>query len=132
MKRTLALALAFAFLLTAASAFAGGTLKGIWRIDTIEMYHHGKGYETRKGHDAYLEIKDQEGSLFYGVKHWKYKGKTFSEDFSGAVTHDGRLLIQEHGDGFAEGSLLPNGTMVVYYLEGGDNPKVHMATYKKQ
>ncbi|GAB7021939.1 hypothetical protein [Salidesulfovibrio brasiliensis] len=132
MKRIIAFLLVVSFMLAAAPAVADGMLKGIWRIETIEMYVKGKGYETRKGHDAYIEIKDQEGSLFYGVKHWTYKGEKHSEEFSGAVTHDGRLLIQEYHDGQAQGNLLPDGTMVLYYMEAGDMPRVHMTTYKKQ
>lgn len=132
MKRIIALLLVMTFMLAAAPSFADGMLKGIWRAETMEMYRQGKGYKTIKGFDSYLEIKDQEGSLFYGVKHWNSNGEKHSEAFSGAVTHDGRLLVQEHHDGQAQGNLLPDGTMVLYYMEAGDMPRVHMTTYKKQ
>lgn len=132
MKKIVVLSLVLSLVLMAGSALADGMLKGIWRAEQIEMYVHGKGYQIKKSPKVYLEIKLQEGALFYGEKHWEVNGKKYSEEFSGAVTHDNRLLIQEHNDGQAQGNLLPDGTMILYYMESGDTPRVHSTTYRKQ
>lgn len=132
MKKTVVVLFVALLVLAASTAFADGMLKGIWRAESMEMYVKGQGYKTIRPKDSYLEIKLQEGSLFYGVKHWIRDGRKFSEEFSGAVTTDDRILLQEHEDGQAQGSLLPDGEMVLYYMERGDTPRVHMTRYRKQ
>jgi hypothetical protein len=117
---------------TATSAFAAESIVGTWDVQQIEMYLDGKKVENPKAVDGYIEITSQDGPLFSGTKHWIRGGKKYSEALSGSITDDNEIIIQEHVDGEAEGSLLPGDMMVLFYTEGPPKPRVHKTILKRR
>lgn len=131
MKKTIAL-LVLTVVFAATSAFATESIVGTWEVQQIEMYLNGKKVENPKAVDGYIEITSQDGPLFAGTKHWTRGGKNYSEALSGSITDNNEIIIQEHVDGEAQGSLLPDDMMVLFYTEGPPTPRVHKTILKRR
>ncbi|BCS89224.1 hypothetical protein [Pseudodesulfovibrio sediminis] len=127
MKRTLFSLLTCAFLLIAASAFAGDIpdMKGTWYCEGTLVAGVERGIYSNPEAKNSLVIEKQEGRVFLGYKEWTLKGKQYSEKLCGGIAVDGEIYIAEHDDGVMHGDLSEDGTkLTVFYVESGPDAKV--------
>lgn len=98
---------------------------------------HSANHDYVRGDQTTLVIEEQKGNLFQGVKTYfnSLKNQSFSEPFSGSVTPDGHILIAEHADGYMQGRLLDDGSLILQYAECGSTssePKAAYFEFKKK
>jgi hypothetical protein len=125
MRRIATLALAiFALLGVGEARAADPNLVGTWTGGGLGV---GKT-EGWADDPVTLVITEQRGRAFTGRKTHS-EGE---EAFYGAIMVDGRtLLMTDDGDGETIGSLLPDGTLEICYMEAGDDAQVFCRVLKK-
>lgn len=122
---------AFVLVLLLATAAAAGTypqMTGKWEGKTT-------GYNPDKGfvkNTMTLEVKEQKGGVFYGVKTLKkvVDGKELVEKFCGTVMPDGKVLVSEFVDGYLNG-YVDGDTMILQYVEAGPKAKAFIHEFKR-
>lgn len=136
MFRLTCFACAFMFYALSSLAFAGDIpdITGTW---TGASQVHSVNHDYTQGTSTSLEIKEQKGNLFEGVKTYfnPLKDQTFSESFSGSITPSGNILIAEHEDGYMQGQLQEDGSLILQYAECGSTstePKVTYFEFKRE
>lgn len=136
MLRFTCFACAFMFFFLISPALAGDIpdLTGTW---TGPSQVHSVNHDYVQGTSTSLEIKEQKGNLFEGVKTYfnPLKDQTFSESFSGSITPDGNILIAEYEDGYMQGQLKEDGSLILQYAECGSTstePKVTYFHFKRE
>ncbi len=130
MFRLACFACAFMFSALSSLAFAGDVpdITGTW---TGSSQVHSVNHDYTQGTSTSLEIKEQKGNLFEGVKTYfnPLKDQTFSESFSGSITPSGNILIAEHEDGYMQGQLQEDGSLILQYAECGSTSTEPKVTY---
>ena len=92
---------------------------------TAELHLKDKGF-AKGPQPMVLEILEQQGHTFHGVKTWTQNdGKKGSETFSGVIAGDGKTLyIAEHESGILVGELSSDGQALdLCYVDDGEKPK---------
>lgn len=130
MFRLTCFACAFMFFALSSLASAGDIpdITGTW---TGESQVHSVNHDYTQSTSTSLEIKEQKGNLFEGVKTYfnPLKDQTFSESFSGSITPSGNVLIAEHEDGYMQGQLQEDGSLILQYAECGSTSTEPKVTY---
>lgn len=88
------------------------SLVGTWTgtITTITMA------DGRSVHETVIEITEQEGATFDGRTEWG--------DLVGAIAPDGRTVHWVDDDGWTTGTVTPEDTMEMCYIEVADEQQV--------
>ncbi len=133
MSRFTGFVCAFVFFVLNSAVWAGDIpdLTGTWAGPSQV---HSANHDYVQGNQTTLVIEEQKGNLFQGVKTYfnAIKKQSFSEPFSGSVTPDGHILIAEHADGYMQGRLMEDGTLILQYAECGSTSSEPKAPFFKK
>lgn len=71
-----------------------------------------------------MTVTDQEERTFTGYKEMEYNGTLNRENFSGAISYDGKTIyFADHDEGFTVANVISADEIELIYLDDGDNAR---------
>ena len=83
-------------------------------------------------HDLILEIMEQQGTAFTGVKSYGAPGAYETETIYGSMTPDGRIVVVVDSDGAFTGTLVGTDVLDLCYTETGVDASAKCARLVRQ
>lgn len=91
------------------------SLIGIWEGEEVGV----GALDGWDRHDFVLEILEQQGTAFIGVKSYGTPGAYETESIYGSMTPDGRIVVIVDADGAFNGTLVGTDVLDLCYTETG-------------
>ena len=102
-------------------------LTGVWlgRGEAViygDMHHRDDAEEVTftSGMQFTLTINEQKGNVFHGTR----ATESYSEDIVGCISADNTTIFIADHDGYMQGSIQPDGTLNLVYLESGLDARI--------
>ena len=107
--------------------------------DPVSLIGTWKGEEFGVGaldgwdrHDLIMEILEQQGTAFIGVKSYGTPGAYQTDDIYGSMTPDGRIVVVVDTDGVFTGTLVSPDVLDLCYTETGADASAKCARLIRQ